>query len=161
MQPINNANARLSRFEDWAPFVLRIGAGIVFVVYGVGKIFNIGPEAQGIDGFAGFLTTLGVPAPELFAWIVGLVELLGGIALIVGALTRIFAVLIGIDMVFAILLWHLSKGWSYQSGGFEYPLVLLFVMITLLLSGPGRLALDRMVLETETEFTTASSSGGS
>ena len=158
MKPITNANSRLSQFEGWAPFVLRSGAGIVFLVYGIGKIFNVGPEAQGIDGFASFLTLLGVPASQIFAWVIGLIELVGGIALIVGAFTRIFAVLLGVDMIFAILLWHLPKGWSYQTGGFEYPLMLLFVMGTLLLSGPGRLALDRMIFETETEFAVASPS---
>lgn len=159
MSAIANANARLADYDDWAPFALRIGAGIVFIVYGVGKVFNVGPEAQGIAGFAGFLTTLGVPAPPLFAWVVGLVELVGGLALVLGALTRVAAVLIGIDMTFAILLWHLPKGWSYQSGGFEYPLLLLFVMATLVLSGPGRLALDQMVLDTETHTSTVDSAG--
>jgi len=160
MQVITKANAKAAEFDELGPLVLRLGAGIVFLVYGVGKVFNAGPEAQGIDGFAGFLTSLGVPAPQLFAWVVGLVELVGGIALILGALTRVFAVLLGIDMIFAIVLWHLPKGWSYQDGGFEYPLLLLFVSVTLLLVGPGRLALDTTLLDTETRFPAAAANSG-
>ena len=151
MQKISKADATLAEFDEWAPTVLRVGLGIVFLVYGTGKLFNVGPQAVGVTGFAGFLQSLGVPAPGVFAWVVALVEFLGGLALLLGVLTRVFAILIGIDMVFAMVLWHLPKGWDYQSGGFEYPLVLFFGMVTLSLSGPGRLALDRWVLDTEAQ----------
>jgi len=159
MDTLDTVNTRMAAFSDWAPTVLRFGAGIVFLVYGAGKLFGVGPEAVGIEGFTGFLASLGVPAPGVFAWVVALVEFVGGLALLVGALTRVFAVLIGIDMVFAIVLVHLPQGWDYQSGGFEYPLMLLFVMGTLVLAGPGRLSLDYSVFDTETRLSSAASSG--
>lgn len=159
MDTLDTVNSRVAAFSDWAPTVLRLGAGIVFLVYGTGKIFGVGPQGVGIEGFTGFLSTLGVPAPGVFAWVVAFVEFVGGLALLVGAFTRVFAGLIAVDMVFAILLWHLPKGWDYQSGGFEYPLVLLFVTVTLVLAGPGRLSLDHLVLDTEPTPVPASASG--
>jgi len=137
MDTLDTVNTRMAAFSDWAPTVLRLGAGVVFLVYGAGKLFGVGPEAVGIEGFTGFLASLGVPAPGVFAWIVAL---------------------IGIDMVFAIVLVHLPQGWDYQSGGFEYPLMLLFVMGTLVLAGPGRLSLDHSVFDTEARLSSAVSS---
>jgi len=63
MNTLDTVNSRVAAFSDWAPTVLRLGAGIVFLVYGTGKIFGVGPQGVGIEGFTGFLSMLGVPAP--------------------------------------------------------------------------------------------------
>src|SRR3954452_892823 len=74
--------------QGWGLTVLRIVVGIVFLVHGGQKLF-----LMGFGGVASFLGSLGVPAPGVFAVIVTLAELLGGLALILGLFTRIAAVL--------------------------------------------------------------------
>ena len=60
---------------------LRLAAGGVFVVFGVGKFVNHGAELASFKAY-------GLPAPELFVVVIGVVELVGGMLLIAGILTR-------------------------------------------------------------------------
>jgi len=124
--------------QGWGLTVVRVAVGIVFLMHGFQKLF-----LMGFGGVAGFLGGLGVPAPELFAVIVTLVEFLGGLALIVGLLTRIAAVLLAVDMLVALLSVHLPGGFFATNG--ELPLVLLAGAIGLAVGGPGEAALDRLL----------------
>src|SRR5687767_3097620 len=72
--------------------ILRIVLGIAFAVHGWSKL------SGGVDGVAGFFGSLGIPAPTLIAWVVTIVELVGGILLIGGALTQIVGILLFINM---------------------------------------------------------------
>ena len=69
------------------------------------------------------------------------VELLGGIALVIGLLTRWAAALNGFDMIVAILLVHLKNGFL-KPGGFEHPLTMLAACIALVMLGPGAASVD-------------------
>src|SRR5215203_4054473 len=109
-----------ARMQGWGFTVLRLIVGIVFVVHGGQKLL-----VMGFGGVAGFFGSLGVPAPGLFAVLVTLVEVLGGLALIVGLLTRLAAILLALDMLVAILTVHLPNGLFASEGGYEFPLVLL------------------------------------
>jgi putative oxidoreductase len=71
--------ARSRRLERWAPLPLRVIVGYGFMAHGYAKL------ARGPDTFAIVLHTLGVPLPQLLAWLTTLVELLGGFAVLVGA----------------------------------------------------------------------------
>jgi putative oxidoreductase len=126
------------RTQGWGLTVLRVVIGIVFLVHGGQKLF-----LMGFDGVAGFLGSLGVPAPGLFAVIVTLVELLGGLALILGLFTRVVAVLLAGDMLVAILTVHLPNGFLAANNGYELPLVLLAASVALAVAGPGEAALDK------------------
>ncbi|ADJ15998.1 DoxX family protein [Halalkalicoccus jeotgali] len=143
-QHVRNGEGR-----GWSPVFVRVALGLVFLVAGVGKVFAVGPKATGIAGFAGFLASLGVPMPTLFAWLVGLLELTGGALLLLGLFTRYAAVLLAIDMLVATLLVHLPSGFAVGNGGYEYTLVLALVSISLVFSGPGRLALEYAVFDRE------------
>lgn len=134
---------------DWSPLFIRFALGSVFLVSGVGKLFAIGPKATGIPGFAEFLGSLGVPLPTLFALLVGIVELVGGLLLLVGLFTRYAAVLVAIDMLVATWLVHLPNGFAVGNGGYEYTLVLLFASVALVFSGPGRLAIEHVIFDRE------------
>jgi len=141
---------KLSKYSDWSLVVLRIGVGGIFLIHGLGKLLNIGPYAVGIGGTAGFLGSLGFPAALFFAWVLTLVETLGGAFILAGFLTRYAAVGVGIDMIVAIILIHLPNGFAVTNGGYEFPLLLLLAAIALLLSGAGnKLSLEKKLFQKE------------
>lgn len=116
--------------------VLRVGLGIVFAMHGWQKLFQMG-----IPGVAGFFGMLGVPAPEMAAVVVSLVELVGGMALVIGLFTRWVAIPLAIDMLVAALLVHIWGGF-FAPNGVEMVLLPLAASIALVLAGPGALAVD-------------------
>lgn len=137
-------------FNDaYGPVIVRIALAIPLVVSGVGKLLGVGPKASGIDGFAGTLAGLGVPASELFAWIVGAVELGGGLLLLVGLFARYAAALAAVNMATATLLVHAPNGFVVGEGGFEYTLVLALIAVSLVATGPGALSLERAMFGRE------------
>ena len=127
----------LNQYRNLSLFFVRLGVGLVFLVHGVGKLLNIGPTAMGISGFTGFLTSLGVPAPSVAAVIVALVETAGGLLILLGLWTRVAALLLAVNMLVAILLVHIGKGFSVAAGGYEFALVLLLSCVALMLGGSG------------------------
>ena len=130
----------VARMQGWGLAILRVVVGIVFLVHGFQKLF-----LMGFGGVAGMMEGLGVPAPGMFAVILTLVELLGGLALILGLFTRVAAIPLAIDMLVAILTVHLPNGFSAVNGGYEFTLVLLAASIALAVAGSGEAALDRML----------------
>jgi len=132
--------AFLTRLAPFAGTVLRIAMGIVFFAHGMQKLNN------GVGGFAGFLGSLGVPLPELMAWVVTILEIGGGILLIAGLGTRIVSVVFAIHMIFAIVLVKTDVGLiGDQATGAEIDLMLLAGAIALVLMGPGALAADSAI----------------
>jgi putative oxidoreductase len=119
------------------------------VISGVGKVFGAGPKPMGLSGFTGFLMSLGVPLPSVAAWSVGLVELVGGIVLLVGLAVRIAGALIAIDMFVATGLYHLPNGYPATSGGIELTLTLALIALALVVSGPGALSIERALFDQE------------
>ena len=85
---------------------------------------------------------MGVPAPEIAAPVVALVELVGGIALIVGAFTAIAGLLLAIDMLVAALLAHVPQGLFIDAGGWELVGALGAGALALAAVGAGRFSLD-------------------
>lgn len=133
----------LSRFADLAPLVLRLGVGLVFTAHGWQKLSN-GPTM-----FGGMLTGLNVPAPELFAWLVTIAELVGGVLLILGLLTRLATLPLIALMIGAIVLVKSEVGIiaAPEAGmpGAELDIALLAGLVALLLVGPGRMSVDHAV----------------
>ncbi|MGA7409118.1 MAG: DoxX family protein [Bryobacteraceae bacterium] len=135
--------------NDFTLTLLRLVAGIVFFAHGA----QLGLGWFGGYGYAatmGFFTQqLHIPAP--FAFLAIAAQLLGGLGLIVGFLTRIAAFGIGVTMATAALLNHLPNGlfmnWygSQKGEGFEYHLLAIAIGVTLIIRGAGALSLDRLV----------------
>lgn len=119
------------RLSPWTPVVLRVVVGIIFAVHGWQKFSNM-------DGTIGFFSMIGIPAATFSAYLVSIVELVGGIALIAGLWTRVAAKLLGIVMLVATLI-TISKGFNM----FELPLVLLAACFTLFCIGGGKYSMDR------------------
>jgi putative oxidoreductase len=135
--------------SEWSPALLRLALGGIVLIHGLGKLLGVGPAAieGGVDGFIGYLMSLGVPFPEIAAWVVTIVETVGAVLVLLGILTRYVAALIAIDMAGAVWFAHLSQG-LVASGG-ELPIVLGLVAIALVLSGPGRPSVERAALGRE------------
>lgn len=132
--------AFLTRLSPWAGTVLRVAMGVVFIAHGMQKLNN------GVEGFGGFLTSLNIPMPEIMAWVVTLLEIGGGILLIVGLGTRAVAVLFALEMIGTIILVKMDVGLIGAGGtGAEIDLLLLAGAIALALMGPGTAAVDRMI----------------
>jgi putative oxidoreductase len=121
----------------FGPLPIRILAGITFMAHGL-------PKFEDITGTQGFFGNIGLP-PEL-ALPIGLLEVIGGIFLIVGILTRISAALLIIDMIGAIVLVKLPDGFV---GGYELESLLIAISVSLLLTGPGRISIEYDVLKRE------------
>jgi putative oxidoreductase len=118
--------------------VLRIVVGVIFVMHGWQKL------SMGFQNVGGFLGSLHIPAPTLAAVVLTIVELLGGIALIIGLFTRYVAALLTVDMAVALTLVHIKNGF-FAPKGIEFPMLLLASNLCLLLSGSGSLSVERFM----------------
>lgn len=123
-----------------ALLTLRLAAGAVFVYHGWGKVFG----EHGVEGFAGFLDSLGVPLPAVSAWLAALTELLGGFALLLGVGVRLVSLPLAFNMLVAILTVH-RTGFDVSQGGMEFALVLLATSIALALTGGGQFSLESLL----------------
>jgi putative oxidoreductase len=131
--------------NDVSLTTLRVVLGVVFFAHGAQKMLGwFG--GYGFQGTMGFFEHMGMPAPVAF--LVICTEFFGGLGLIVGLLTRIAALGIGVEMIGAIFLVHLPNGffmnWSgTQKGeGIEYHLLAIAVAAALLLRGAGAFSAD-------------------
>ncbi|NNJ74612.1 MAG: DoxX family protein [Anderseniella sp.] len=118
--------------------LLRITLGIAAIAHGLLKVFVFT-----LPGTAGFFESLGLPG--FLAYITAFVEIVGGLALIVGFQTR----LVSLAMVPILLgaMWaHSGNGWvfSNQGGGWEYPLFWAVVLVVQAMLGSGTFAVDDM-----------------
>ena len=112
---------------------LRSAIGIIFIVHGIGK-FN--------PGFTNFLTNIGIP-PEMQIPI-ALAELVPGILLVFGVLSRLSASLLCIIMLGAIF--HVKGAQSLTGdGGVELDLILLASSLVIMIAGPGRISLSHII----------------
>src|ERR1700731_3021769 len=87
MKTIRNLTLNLqTAIGRWAPIPLRLIVGYGFMEHGYSKL------SKGPDAFAGILQAMGVPSPHFMAWATILVELFGGLAVILGAFVAIASV---------------------------------------------------------------------
>ena len=113
--------------------VLRVAVAAVFINHGRQKLF-----VYGFAGVTGAFTQMGVPFPGIMGPLIGLLEFFGGIALLLGILTRLFAVGFVCDMLGAILLVQMKRGFS----AYELEFMLLGSSLALALTGAGVFSVD-------------------
>ncbi|MCG7236778.1 MULTISPECIES: DoxX family protein [Corynebacterium] len=123
--------------RDFALLVLRLVLGAVFVAHGYNHWFEMGMAETGRQ-----FAALGVPQPQLSAYLTGTVELIGGAFLAVGLLTTITASLLALLALAAGYFVHLDNGFFIEAGGVEYTLVLAAALFIITVFGTGRVSLD-------------------
>lgn len=136
----------------WAPLPLRLIVGFGFMEHGFAKLSR-GPEA-----FAAILHTMGVPAPHLMAWLTILTELIGGLAVLLGAFIPLVSLPMAAVLLVAIVTVHLHYGFSsikllsvtsagpqFGPPGYELNLLYLASLAALVIGGSGPLAIDRYI----------------
>lgn len=123
---------------DVALTVTRVVLGIVFVMHGWQKY-----DTLTIDGVETMFDSLGVPFPYFAAVGVTLLELVGGVALVLGVLVRPVTLLLAADMIGAIWFAHRDAGFFASDGGYELVLVLGVVCALFTVLGGGPYSVDR------------------
>ena len=118
--------------------ILRIVTGFLFAAHGWQK-FN----EFTIPGTQAAFAQMGVPAANLVAPVIATLELVGGVALILGVLTRVFAALLAVDMLGALFLVHASAGIFAATGGYELVLILAAAALAVALVGAGKVSVDK------------------
>ena len=124
---------------DLALFFIRIAATVAFLYHGSAIAFGAfgGPGPQGFAAFTHM--------PLAVAYLVGLGQFAGGLAMLTGIFLRIGAAGIIIIMLGAIFMVHLPHGVDVNKGGYEYALTQLLVACALFLAGPGKYSLSNIL----------------
>jgi len=126
------------RFIKWGMLPLRIVVGLVFLMHGGQKLFVFG-----LGGTADIMGKLGLPLPLVSATIVVAVELLGGLAILLGVFARLAGALLAFEMLIAILVARFHGGF-FAPYGYEFELTLLGACLTFALNGPGQMSLEEI-----------------
>ena len=139
-------------FARWAPVSVRLIVGYGFMEHGFAKL------GRGADAFAAILQAIGVPFPHLMSWATILVEVLGGLAILLGAFVALASVPMAAVLLVAIFTVHLPNGFSsiklltvtaagahFGQPGYECDLLYLAGLVALVLGGAGPWALDNLL----------------
>ena len=119
---------------DVSLLLVRVIVGVIFIMHGSQKLF-------GAFGGLGLEKTAGMLGPIAYPVAIG--EFFGGLGIIVGFLSRFSAASLIVTMLGAIVTVHGKNGFFMSSGGFEYNLALIGLLLPILLAGPGRFSIGR------------------
>jgi putative oxidoreductase len=126
-----------ARPAGWALTAIRGASAAVFVAFGAAKFIDHASETSSFESY-------GLPSPGLFADVIGVLELAGGVLLLAGVATRLIALLLAGDMIGAIVVSGVLRG---ETVSVTLAPALLVAMAAVAVLGPGRLSLDARRLE--------------
>lgn len=139
-----NIKQLLSTQAGLAALILRVPVGIILIAHGAQKLFGwFG--GYGLEGTGQWMASIGLEPGYLMALMAGSAEFFGGIALVLGLLTRPAALVVAFTMVVAIITTHLSNGLFMSNNGYEYALTLLAASLALMIQGGGSLSADKQL----------------
>jgi putative oxidoreductase len=137
---------------QWSPVVLRLIVGYGFMAHGYAKL------ARGTGTFAAILAAIGVPAPTFMARLTILVELLGGLAVLLGTFVSLVSIPMAAVLIVAMFTVHLPYGFSsiklvavtpagaqFGPPGYEVDLLYIACLVALVLGGPGPITIDSLI----------------
>ena len=134
----------LSTNAGWGALALRVPVGIIFAAHGAQKLFGwFG--GYGLEGTGGWMDSIGLSPGVVMAFLAGAAEFFGGIALVLGLLTRPAAFALSVAMLVAIFAVHIQNGLFMSNNGYEFGLALLAASVSLLFSGAGKASVDSML----------------
>jgi putative oxidoreductase len=130
-----------------AEMLLRVVVGLSLVPHGLrmsmGFFPNSGGPVSNVPDFASLLDRGGYRPGRLWAWVIVVTELVGGPLFALGLLTRVVA--IPIVILLALSIWEHRKGFFWNQGGFEYPLLWTAAALYFLANGGGAYSLDALI----------------
>jgi putative oxidoreductase len=126
--------------RDLSLLVARVAIGFVLLAHGWQKF-----HSYTLDGTAASFADMGVPAPAAAALFAAVVELVGGLALIAGLLTPVFAALNALNLLGALVIVHAGNGLFVDNGGYELVLALIAGLLVIGALGAGRYSADELL----------------
>jgi putative oxidoreductase len=126
-------------FTDVAYTLMRIVIGYIMLMHGWVKVHS------GAAGVAAFMAKNGLEPGTVFAYSAMTLETVGAVCIIIGLFTRFFAAAMAIEMAFAFVFVHMSKGFAAGQGGFEYVLLIGIVLFVVAIRGGGPYSVDRLI----------------
>jgi putative oxidoreductase len=146
----------LATNDSLSGLALRIPAGIIFAAHGAQKLFG-SFGGHGLAGTGQWMASIGLEPGYLMALAAGGAEFFGGLALLLGLLTRPAALALAVTMLVAIFAVHLPHGLFMSNNGYEFGLALLAISVALVFNGGGKLSLDRRLAEAQGRVRSSSS----
>jgi len=139
MKALVNTVTRTTAGFDTLP--VRLAVGILFMAHGAQKLFAwFG--GYGLEGTAGWMTSIGLEPGLLMATLAGSAEFFGGLFLVLGLLVRPAGLVLAVTMLVAIFTVHFENGLFMSNNGYEYALALFVASLGLAIRGAGSLSLD-------------------
>ncbi|WP_339780495.1 DoxX family protein [uncultured Marinobacter sp.] len=140
------AQTLLNSNGGYAALILRVPVGLTLAAHGAQKLFGwFG--GYGLEGTGQWMASIGLEPGYLMALLAGGAEFFGGLALVLGLLTRPAALVTAFAMLVATLSVHIGNGLFMANNGYEYALTLFAVTLALAIQGGGRFAVDKVLLE--------------
>jgi putative oxidoreductase len=133
-----------AHWSSYAALPLRIVLGVVFVVHGAQKLFGLF-GGDGVARTAAIIASYGFEPGTLWAVVFGLVQLVGGVALLLGLLARWTALALVLERLVVMSLVNIPAGFTAVAGGVEFSLVMIGALLALACTGAQRYALDEQV----------------
>ena len=126
----------LKKWERYTLLLMRCGLAVIFIYHGYPKLFG------GTERFVESFQAIGLPA--YLVYVTGVIELLGGWALLLGLFTPIAGLLLVLDMAAAMWKYNLNQG-IFAVREYELPLILGLAALVIAAAGGGPFSLDRLI----------------
>ena len=135
--------------NDWTGLVTRLTIGLILFPHGAQKMLGIF-GGYGFSGTMGFFTGT-MHLPWLIGFLVIIIEFIGSISLIAGFASRLWSVLVIIDMLGAVITTHLNNGFfmnwagNQKGEGYEFHLLMIGLALAIIINGSGKFSVDEKI----------------
>lgn len=129
----------LYNLRFWPLAILRIFLGFTLGYHGFTRMFGPG----NLTGSISYFSSLGIPFPAFSAYLLGVIEIVCGVLLFFGILTRVAAFLAMLEMLKIFFLVHMENGLLVSNNGYEFVLLLIAALLVVLVNGAGHLSLGK------------------